>query len=144
MVKGFDHATFVVRDMEGAKLFFGLLGFQVDLDVKISGETIGRYMGIEGIKAHHATLVLANSPVRQEIQLVSYIHPDPISDPHINDLNKLGYNHICFAVDDIEAEVERLKANGVKFRNEIMDFHSRKLIYFYGPEGVTLELAQWH
>jgi len=40
--------------------------------------------------------------------------------------------------------VERLKANGVKFRNEIMDFHSRKLIYFYGPEEVTVELAQWH
>jgi len=144
MVKRFDHATFVVRDMEGAKRFFGLLGFQVDLDVLISGETIGRYMGIEGIKAQHVTLVLANSPVRQEIQLLRYIHPDPIPDPHISDLNKLGYNHVCFVVDDIEAEVERLKANGVKFRNEIMDFHSRKLIYFYGPEEVTVELAQWH
>ena len=29
MVKRFDHATVVVRDMEGAKRFFGLLGFQV-------------------------------------------------------------------------------------------------------------------
>ena len=76
------------------------------MDVLISGETIGQYMGIEGIKAQHVTLMLANSPVRQEIQLMRYIHPDSIADPHINDLNKLGYNHVCFAVDDIEAEVE--------------------------------------
>ncbi len=144
MVKRFDHVTFVVRDMEEAVRFFGLLGFQVDIDVMIAGGIIAQYMGIEGIEARHVTLVLAGSPVRQEIQLVKYHHPDPIPDPHINDLNKLGYNHVCFAVDDIEAEVARLKANGVKFRNDIMDFHNRKLIYFYGPEGVTLELAQWH
>ena len=36
-------------------------------------------------------------------------------------------NHICFAVDDVEAEVAKLRANGFKTRNEIMDFHSRKL-----------------
>ncbi len=144
MVKRFDHVTFVVRDMEEAVRFFGLLGFQVDIDVTIAGGVIAQYMGIEGIEARHVTLVLADSTVRQEIQLVKYHHPDPIPDPHINDLNKLGYNHVCFAVDDIEAEVARLKAHGVKFRNDIMDFHSRKLIYFYGPEGVTLELAQWH
>ena len=144
MVTRFDHATLVVRDMEAAVQFFGLLGFQVDLDVMISGETIERYMGIKGIEAQHVTLALAGSPVRQEIQLLQYSHPDPLPDPHINDLNKLGYNHVCFVVDDIEAEVARLKAHGVEFRNEIMDFHSRKLIYFYGPEGITLELAQWH
>jgi catechol 2,3-dioxygenase-like lactoylglutathione lyase family enzyme len=144
MVKRFDHATLVVQDMEEATRFFGLLGFEVDIDVIISGGVIAEYMGIEGIEARHVTLVLAGSPVRQEIQLVRYHHPDPIPDPHINDLNKVGYNHVCFAVEDIEAEVARLKAHGVKFRNKIMDFHNRKLIYFYGPEGVTLELAQWH
>ena len=144
MIKRFDHVTFVVRDLEAAQRFFGLLGFKVDLDVMISGETIERYMGIKGIEAQHVTLVLADSPVRQEVQLVKYRYPDTIPDPHINDLNKLGYNHVCFVVEDIEAEVARLKAHGVEFRNEIMDFHSRKLIYFYGPEGITLELAQWH
>jgi catechol 2,3-dioxygenase-like lactoylglutathione lyase family enzyme len=144
MVKRFDHVTFVVQDMAEARRFFGLLGFEVDIDVIISGGVIAEYMGIEGIEAQHVTMVLAGSPVRQEIQLVKYHHPDPIPDQHINDLNKVGYNHVCFAVEDIEAEVERLKAHGVKFRNKIMDFHNRKLIYFYGPEGVTLELAQWH
>ena len=67
-----------------------------------------------------------------------------LPDPHIRDLNKLGMNHICFAVDDIEAEVARVRASGFRTRNEVMDFHSRKLIFVEGPEGVTVELSQWH
>ena len=36
------------------------------------------------------------------------------------------------------------RANGFKTRNEIMDFHSRKLVFIDGPEGVTVELSEWH
>lgn len=144
MIKRFDHVTFVVRDLEAAKHFFGLLGFQEDLNVVISGEVFSRYMGIDGIEAEHITLVLTDFPQRMEVQLLKYRKPDPLLDPHITKLNKLGYNHVCFVVEDIEAEVERLTANGIKFRNEIIDFHNRKLIYLSGPEGITLELSQWH
>jgi hypothetical protein len=49
-----------------------------------------------------------------------------------------------FAVDDVHAEVSKLEAHGFKRRNEIMDFHSRKLVFMDGPEGVTVELAEWH
>ena len=42
------------------------------------------------------------------------------------------------------SEVAKLRANGFKTRNEIMDFHSRKLVFIDGPEGVTVELSQWH
>jgi hypothetical protein len=27
--------------------------------------------------------------------------------------------------------------------NEVMDFHDRKLVFLAGPDGVTIELAQW-
>ena len=49
----------------------------------------------------------------------------------------------CFAVDDLEAEVARLKAQGVQLRNEVMEFHDRRLVFLSGPEGVTVELAEW-
>jgi catechol 2,3-dioxygenase-like lactoylglutathione lyase family enzyme len=58
-------------------------------------------------------------------------------------MRQLGFNHICFAVDDIEAEVRRLRANGVRTLNSVMDFHDRRLVFLAGPEGVTVELAQW-
>ena len=96
------------------------------------------------IEADHVTLVLENASPRTEIQLLRYRQPEPLPDPHIRDLYKLGVNHICFAVENIEAEVAKLRTNGFKTRNEIMDFHSRKLVFIDGPEGVTIELSQWH
>jgi catechol 2,3-dioxygenase-like lactoylglutathione lyase family enzyme len=144
MLKHFDHLTIVVRDVEWAKAFFGVLGFKEAKSTVIAGEPFASYMGVAGIKADHVTLVLDNVSPRTEIQLLHYQQPPPLPDPHIRDLHKLGMNHVCFAVDDIEAEVAKLRAKGFKTRNEIMDFHSRKLVFIDGPEGVTIELAEWH
>jgi catechol 2,3-dioxygenase-like lactoylglutathione lyase family enzyme len=139
----FDHLTIVVRDIDRAKAFFALLGFREAICVVIAGEPFASYMGVPGIEAEHVTLVLENVSPRTEIQLLRYRHPDPVLDPNIRDLHKLGMNHVCFAVDDIEAEVAKFRAGGFATRNEIMDFHSRKLVFLDGPEGVTVELSQW-
>jgi len=144
MIKHFDHVTIVVKDIEAAKQFFGLLGFKEDKSVVIAGQQFSAYMGVDDIEAEHVTLALANVSPRTEVQLLKYHHPDPLSDPEIGNLTKLGFNHVCFAVDDLEAEVVKLKANGVKPRNEVMEFHNRKLVFLSGPEGVTVELAEWH
>jgi catechol 2,3-dioxygenase-like lactoylglutathione lyase family enzyme len=143
MIKHFDHVTIVVRDTEKAKAFFALLGFVEQQSVVISGPKFSDYMGIPGIEAEHVTLALAGSLPRLEVQLLRYRNPQPLVDPNIGDLHKLGFNHICLTVDDIEKEVRRLGASGVQMRNEIMQFHDRKLIFLSGPEGVTVELAQW-
>ena len=144
MVKHFDHLTIVVRDVDRAKTFFGVLGFKETTSVVIAGEPFASYMGVPGIEAEHVTLVLENASPRTEIQLLRYLHPEPLRDPNIRDLHKLGMNHVCFAVEDVEAEVAKLAKNGFKARNEIMDFHSRKLVFIDGPEGVTVELSQWY
>ncbi|MFI5394200.1 MAG: VOC family protein [Candidatus Binatia bacterium] len=144
MIKHFDHVTIVVRDVENAKRFFGLLGFEEEKSVVISGDQFSRYMEVDGIEAEHITLVFAHASPRTEVQLLKYRRPDPIPDPHVAKLNKLGYNHVCFAVHNLDTEVERLKANGVTLRNEIMNFHDRKLVFLAGPEGITVELAEWH
>jgi len=136
--------TIVVRDVERAKEFFAVLGFKEGKSVIIEGEPFASYMGVPGIKADHITLVLENVSPRTEIQPLRYQHPNPLPDAHIRDLHKIGMNHICFAVDDVEKELAKLKACGFKARNAIMDFHSRKLVFIDGPEGVTVELAEWH
>jgi len=143
MIRHFDHVTIVVRDVEAAKAFFALLGFVERKSVVISGEKFSAYMGIADIEAEHVTLSLADASPHLEVQFLRYHHPPPVADPDVLKLNKLGFNHICFAVDDIEAEVQRLRARGVRTRNEIMEFHDRKLVFIAGPEGVTVELAQW-
>jgi catechol 2,3-dioxygenase-like lactoylglutathione lyase family enzyme len=142
MVKSFDHITIVVHDIEAAKRFFALHGFKETKSVVISGKVMEDYMGIKDIEADHVTLAIENP--HTEVQLLHYHRPGAIADADIGKLNKLGFNHICFAVDDLDSEVAKLTAAGVKLRNKVMEFHNRKLVFLHGPEDITVELAQWH
>lgn len=54
-----------------------------------------------------------------------------------------GWNRIEFVVDDIEAEVERLRAEGVdSFRNDIVNGPGGKQILLDDPSGNPLEIFQ--
>jgi catechol 2,3-dioxygenase-like lactoylglutathione lyase family enzyme len=143
MIKRFDHLTIVVDDLADAKRFFGLLGFSEAMSVVISGPTMVAYMGVDDILADHVTLVAEGVTPRTEIQLLHYRQPAAIADPNIGNLNRLGLNHVCFAVDDINAVVTTMRDNGYQTRNDIMAFHARKLVFLVGPAGVTIELSQW-
>ncbi len=143
MLKNPDHVSFVVRDADAAKHFFSLLGFEEAISAVASGETFSRYMNIPGGEADHITLVLKNASPRFEVQLLRFHHPEALDNPHIRELSQIGFNHLCFAVDDLDAEVTRLKANGVTFRNDVWAYQDRKIVFLEGPEGITLELAQW-
>lgn len=142
MIRKFDHVTIVVSDLAAARRFFTLLGFAEKTAVVISGKEMEDYMDVRGIEADHVTLAIENP--HTEVQLLHYRHPPAIADPNTSKLNKLGFNHICFSVDDLESEIARLTAAGVRLRNRMMDFHQRKLVFLEGPEGITVELAEWH
>ncbi len=53
-----------------------------------------------------------------------------------------GWNRIHFIVDDLEAEVARLRAEGVSFRNEIVTGPGGKQILAEDPSGNVVELFQ--
>lgn len=144
MIQHFDHATIVVRNLDRARRFFEVLGFKETIAVVITGEPFASYMGVKDIEADHVTLVLENATPRTEIQLLHYRRPPSVDDPNVRDLHKIGFNHICFATDDIEAEIRKMRAQGFETRTELLDFHARKLVFFDGPEGVVVELSQWH
>lgn len=143
MLRHFDHVTVAVRDLDAARRFFGLLGFREQRAVVIAGPPFDRYMGVAGIEADHVTLVHESASPRLEVQLLRYRHPEPYRAGDPSRLDALGYNHVCFAVDDVTAEVERLAASGVVPRSGVLDFHDRKLVFLTGPEGITVELAEW-
>ena len=143
MVKNADHVTVVVRDVEGAKKFFALLGFKDEIDTVISGEALSTYMGISNIEARHVTLVLQGCTPRFEIQLLHYMNPPVVKDPDTADLHRTGYNHLAFRVENLDSEVNRLKEAGVVIKNQSVAFHDRKLVFLAGPEDVTIELVEW-
>jgi catechol 2,3-dioxygenase-like lactoylglutathione lyase family enzyme len=53
-----------------------------------------------------------------------------------------GWNRIHFIVDDIEAEVSRLRAGGVRFRSDIVTGPGGKQIVLDDPSGNPIELFQ--
>ncbi len=53
-----------------------------------------------------------------------------------------GWNRIEFVVEDIEAEVERLRAAGLQFRNDIVRGPGGAQILFDDPSGNPIELFQ--
>ena len=53
-----------------------------------------------------------------------------------------GWNRIHFVVDDIEAEVERLRAEGVRFRNDIVTGPGGKQILVEDSAGNPIELIE--
>ena len=63
--------------------------------------------------------------------------------------NDVGYPHIGFEVDDINKAYEQLKKKGVKFKSpptritrEGNPMFGWQVVYFWGPEGMTLEFQQ--
>lgn len=53
-----------------------------------------------------------------------------------------GWNRFQFIVDDIAAEVERLRGKGVKFRNDIVKGPGGQQILAEDPSGNLVELFQ--
>ena len=53
-----------------------------------------------------------------------------------------GWNRIHFIVDDIGAEVERLRSAGVTFRNDIISGPGGQQILLEDPAGNPIELFQ--
>ena len=53
-----------------------------------------------------------------------------------------GWNRIHFVVEDIEADVARLRAAGVRFRNDIITGPGGKQIVLEDPSGNPIELFQ--
>lgn len=77
---------------------------------------------------------------------MEYVHPR--GEDILLDTNRTSIGHWAFIVDDIHAEVNRLKGLGVKFKAEepiAIEAGVNKggyTIYFTDPDGVTLELLQ--
>ena len=53
-----------------------------------------------------------------------------------------GWNRIHFVVEDIEAEVQRLRSAGLTFRNDIVTGPGGKQILLDDPSGNPIELFQ--
>ena len=53
-----------------------------------------------------------------------------------------GWNRIHFVVEDVAAEVDRLRSAGARFRNDIIEGPGGKQVLLEDPSGNVIELFQ--
>lgn len=143
MLRKIDHANIVVSDLETATDFFSRLGFSVAHQGYLQGEWISSIVNLPDVNASYVQLTLPNSSVN--IELIQSATPlSPATEPG-NMPNTIGIRHLAFEVEDIETLVADLKKEGVQFFGDIQTYPEtgKMLVYFYGPDGIILELAHY-
>ena len=131
----------IVNDLPAAKAFFLDFGLEVLGEGEVKGKWVDQVVGLNDVKA--AVVMLGTPDGQAHIELAKFYTPSDEKGVQPSLANVLGIRHICFAVEDIEAVVAKLKKKGTEIFSEIQHYEeSYKLCYVRGPEGIILELAE--
>ena len=136
-----DNILLVVDDLEAAIAFFAALGLELEGRAEVGGPSVDRLIGLEGVRSE---IVMMRSSDGHGIELDKFHTPPAVqAEPEDAPVNTLGLRRIMFAVDDIDAALERLRAHGGQLLGEVVQYEdSHRLGYVRGPEGILVGLAQ--
>ena len=142
MITAVHHVSFTVSDMEQSLDFYrGALGFEVLNDHTVEGSFAETVTTLEGVRMRIVHL----SGYGQGLELIQYLAAAGQSEaPRTCDT---GSAHLCYVVDDIEAEIARLSALGVRFLSKVMMVEGgpnagNRMVYFLDPDGIPMEFTQ--
>ena len=142
LVTGFNHTGIVVDDLDLTVNFYcGDLNL-VELNrVESNAPPEGNHTGIAGSRR---TLVFVGFEDGHRIELVKYHEPASADRDH--QMTRIGTNHICFNVEDIEKVYADLSARGIEFVTEPIiretDNGRHGIVYARDPEGNWLEFIE--
>ena len=146
---GVWHFSFTVSDLDAAIVFYrDVLGWELIHRQAQHNEYTARLVGYPGADIEVAQLVVPGQPrgfSTHDMELVHYRYPAGVARPI--EIKDPGEAHIAIAVEDAQAEYERLVGLGVEFLsppNEITAGVNTggKCCYFKGFDGVHMELVQ--
>jgi catechol 2,3-dioxygenase-like lactoylglutathione lyase family enzyme len=142
MITRIDHLNIVVSDLDQVIAFFRLFGFDEGLGAELGPAFLARLTGIEGADGRFVTMRHPGS--QTTIELLKF-KTGAGADPQLGRADRIGLRHLAFAVSDIEATVNGLRAAGVAFLSPIQTWEKtgKRLVYLNGPDGILLELAEY-
>ncbi len=140
-VTRFVHTGVVVDDLTTAVGFFTSLGLECSEPFAAVGEWVDRILGLPAVRVEG---VMIRTPDGIDaLELVKFHEPTGEPDAQPAPPNRRGIRHLAFAVDDLNAVVDRLRAVGWGTVGEIVDYQGLYLLcYVRGPEGLIIELAE--
>jgi catechol 2,3-dioxygenase-like lactoylglutathione lyase family enzyme len=140
-VQRFDHVGITVADLDAAAAFFVGLGFEVEGRMVMEGEFVDTVIGIPNSRSEILTLVPPDGGTR--LELSSFMSPDHEPGSPESMSTELGLRNVAFVVDDLQAEVDRLAADGYGLIGGIGQYENIwRMTYVRGPEGIIVALAQ--
>jgi len=140
-IQGFDHVGITVADLDAATAFFVGLGLEIEGRMSMEGEFVDTVIGIPNSRSE---IVMLRPPGGGTgLELSSFIHPnhEPGSPDAMS--TELGLRNVAFVVDDLQATVDRLAADGYGLVGGIGQYENMwRMTYVRGPEGIIVALAQ--
>ncbi len=140
-VRRFDHVGITVSDLDTATAFFVGLGLEVEGRAFVEGEFVDTVTGIPGTRSH--IVVLRTPGGGPGLELSSFVSPDHEPGSPTAMANELGLRNVAFEVDDLQAAVDGLAADGYGLIGGIGRYENVwRMAYVRGPEGIIVSLAQ--
>jgi catechol 2,3-dioxygenase-like lactoylglutathione lyase family enzyme len=140
-IRRFDHVGITVADLDTATAFFVGLGCEVEGRTFVEGEFVDTVTGIPGSRSH--IVVLRPPEGGTGLELSSFVRPDHEPGSPTAMANELGLRNVAFEVDDLQATVDRLAADGYGLVGGIGQYENIwRMAYVRGPEGIIVSLAE--
>jgi catechol 2,3-dioxygenase-like lactoylglutathione lyase family enzyme len=122
-IRRFDHVGITVADLDTATAFFVGLGLEVEGRMFMEGEFVDTVIGI--------------------LELSTFVRPEHEPGSPTAMANELGLRNVSFEVDDLQATVDRLAADGYGVVGGIGQYENIwRMAYVRGPEGIIVSLAE--
>jgi catechol 2,3-dioxygenase-like lactoylglutathione lyase family enzyme len=140
-VRRFDHIGITVADLDTATAFFVGLGLEVEGRMPVEGEFLDTVIGIPDARTEIVMLRPPDGGTR--LELSCFVRPDHGPGQPGAMATDLGLRNVAFEVDDLQAAVDRLAADGYGLVGGIGEYEGTwRMAYVRGPEGIIVSLAQ--
>lgn len=135
------HIGLCVSDIDQSVQFFcSALGFEEIRRLRVDGAETAQLLDVPGVLLDLVYLQRDGMC----IELLGYQSPATIGDRSMRAMNKLGFTHLSFLVDDVEAMVERVVACGGRLLPEctVTFGGGNRGLMAADPDGNRLELIE--
>ncbi|ODT99213.1 MAG: glyoxalase [Pseudonocardia sp. SCN 72-86] len=144
-VRRFDHIGITVADLDAATAFFAGLGLEVEGTGTVEGEFVETVCAIPGARCEIVMLRPPGEGAR--LELSRFVTPDHVPGSPTAMANELGLRNVCFEVDDLDAAVAAVAADGFGLVGGIGEYEGSefegavRMAYVRGPEGIVVSLT---
>jgi catechol 2,3-dioxygenase-like lactoylglutathione lyase family enzyme len=140
-IRSFDHVGITVADLDNVTAFFVGLGLKVEGRMFMEGEFVDTVIGIPNSRSEIVMLLMPDGGTK--LELSSFVRPDHQPGSPNAMSTELGLRNVAFEVDDLQAIVDQLAADGYGLVGGIGQYEDIwKMTYVRGPEGIIVALAE--